>query len=113
MIYQDSEKTARVILRTCPLAGCNETLQYQRFQRDILASNLINDLEIYCENSDCRWQGQYGSYLKHKKDCSSGVSFIGQVLPEDHDIQEIKRELKDAEREDTIQNRKLQEEFDH
>lgn len=57
-------------LRTpnCPV--CRANVKKNQLERDLLASNLINELEIFCTNKGCTWKGPLEEITSHMPQCA-------------------------------------------
>ena len=51
----------------CPLCQVNFT--NNDFRTDIIASNIINDLKLYCINKGCHWEVKLSDFESHIKNC--------------------------------------------
>ena len=52
----------------CPV--CRQPFRHNHLQRNILAYQLINELEIYCANRGCQWKGPLDHVAIHLPKCS-------------------------------------------
>ena len=91
VIYQDETKNERVLLNNCPEQECQAILDYKNFRRDILAFNLINDIEVQCQGDQCEWKGVYSLYTKHKQDCKHPYTQKERSLNKDKVEEELRR----------------------
>ena len=53
--------------KNCPL--CRKLFDFKNTRRDIIAYNIINDLEVFC-NNNCPWKGKLSELKKHLKKCN-------------------------------------------
>ena len=53
--------------KNCPL--CRKLFDFKKTRRDIIAYNIINDLEVFC-NNNCPWKGKLSDLKKHLKKCN-------------------------------------------
>lgn len=51
----------------CPLCGFNFT--ENTMQKDLIAYNMINDLEVYCSNKGCQWKSKRKYLPNHLIKC--------------------------------------------
>ena len=62
----------------CPL--CREEFSEKDIKTDIIATNIINDLEIYCVNSGCPWKGKLRDFPIHSKKCYFNPNEIPEYI---------------------------------
>ena len=53
--------------KNCPL--CRKLFDFKNTRKDIIAYNIINDLEVFC-NNNCPWKGKLSDLKKHLKKCN-------------------------------------------
>ena len=51
----------------CPL--CREKFTEDDIKRDLIAYNIINDLDVFCKNEGCPWKGKLMNIPHHLEDC--------------------------------------------
>ena len=61
---------------SCPV--CRKPIVQRDLGKDLLAFQIINDLEIYCSNRGCPWSGPLSAVQAH---LTSQCSFRGDKLP--------------------------------
>ena len=80
----------------CPLCRINFT--DTDIKKDIIATNIINDLEIYCVNLGCPWKGKLKDFQEHLEKCyfnpNEVPEYIKEIL-EDKDEKKQKTEEND------------------
>ena len=64
----------------CPL--CRENFTENDIRTDIIATNIINDLEIYCINAGCPWKGKLMDFSAHLKKCYFNPNEIPEYIKE-------------------------------
>ena len=64
----------------CPL--CREPFSENDIRNDLIASSIINDLEIYCINLGCPWKGRLMDLPGHLKKCYFNPSEIPEYIKE-------------------------------
>ncbi len=64
----------------CPLCRVNFT--ENDIRRDLIATNIINDLEIYCINSGCPWKGKLLDFQGHIAKCYFNPNEIPEYIKE-------------------------------
>lgn len=52
----------------CPL--CRNKFKIKNTKKDFIAFNIINDMEVFCNNLNCPWKGKLSEYSKHLKQCN-------------------------------------------
>jgi hypothetical protein len=52
---------------TCPI--CRKRVHQNQISKDLVASNIINDLEVTCNNEFCPWRGTVGELERHLGFC--------------------------------------------
>lgn len=73
----------------CPI--CRKKIQRNQVSKDLVASNIINDLEVTCNNEFCPWKGTVGDLERHLGFCffnNKKMSLeIKDILEKDNTIQ--------------------------
>ena len=64
----------------CPL--CREEFTEKDIRTDIIATNIINDLEIFCVNAGCPWKGRLKDFSEHLKICYFNPNEIPDYIKE-------------------------------
>ena len=64
----------------CPL--CRENFSENDIRTDNIATNIINDLEIYCLNLGCPWKGKLSGISNHLKECYFKPNEIPEFIKE-------------------------------
>ena len=64
----------------CPLCRVNFT--EKDIRTDIIATNIINDLELYCINTGCPWKGKLSAFESHIKRCFFNPNEIPEYIKE-------------------------------
>ena len=64
----------------CPL--CRVSFTEKDIRADIIATNIINDLELYCINSGCPWKGKLSAFSSHIRDCYFNPNEIPEYIKE-------------------------------
>lgn len=64
----------------CPL--CRQNFTEDDIKTDILANDIINDLEIYCINSGCPWKGKLMDLEVHLQKCFFNPNEIPEFIKE-------------------------------
>ena len=80
----------------CPL--CRERFIDKDIQKDIIATNIINDLEIYCVNLGCPWKGKLKDFSEHLENCYFNPNEVPEYIKEilnNKDTKETKEENKE------------------
>ena len=80
----------------CPL--CRESFTDKDIQKDIIATNIINDLEIYCVNLGCPWKGKLKDFNEHLENCYFNPNEVPEYIKEilnNKDTKENKDENKE------------------
>jgi len=69
-------KTLRKNSNKCPI--CNKKIIDSLISRDLLAFNIINDLEVFCnnENIGCPWKGKLSEIENHLKVCNKNINLL-------------------------------------
>ena len=69
-------KTLRKNSNKCPI--CNKKIIDSLISRDLLAFNIINDLEVFCnnENFGCPWKGKLSDIQNHLKVCNKNINLL-------------------------------------
>ena len=75
----------------CPL--CRIEFKDDDIVIDIIATNIINDLEVFCVNSGCPWKGKLKELNNHNKICYFNPNeipdYIKEILNDKKDIKKI------------------------
>jgi len=60
----------------CPI--CNQNIIDSLISRDLLAFNIINDLEVFCnnENLGCPWKGKLSDIFNHLNVCNKNINYL-------------------------------------
>ena len=66
--------------KNCPL--CRKNIIFKNTKRDLIAYNIINDLEVFCNNNNCPWKGKLSNHKKHLKNCNMNPSKINDIIKE-------------------------------
>ena len=66
--------------KNCPL--CRKNIVFKNTKRDIIAYNIINDLEVFCNNNNCPWKGKLSNLKKHLKNCNMNPSNMNDIIKE-------------------------------
>lgn len=53
--------------RTCPV--CRRPCRKNNLGLDLIARNVVNDLEVICPNKGCPWTGKLADAVDHEKSC--------------------------------------------
>ena len=64
----------------CPLCRLNFRLDDLRM--DLIATNIINDLEIYCINLGCPWKGKLKDFPLHLQNCYFNPNEVPEYIKE-------------------------------
>ena len=64
----------------CPL--CRVKFIYEDIKIDLIATNIINDLEIYCINLGCPWKGQLKDFSYHLQNCYFNPNEVPEYIKE-------------------------------
>jgi hypothetical protein len=64
----------------CPL--CREKFKYDDIRIDLIATNIINDLEIYCINLGCPWKGKLKDFSIHLQNCYFNPNEVPEYIKE-------------------------------
>ena len=84
--------------KNCPL--CRVEFTEKDLRTDIIATNIINDLEVYCVNKGCPWKGTLKAFSGHLKTCFFDPNEIPDYIKEvlnnknDSNINEINNDNK-------------------
>jgi len=54
--------------KNCPV--CRGLFMSKQLQKDLLAMNLVGELEVLCSNPGCEWFGELDSYKAHSSSCA-------------------------------------------
>ena len=65
--------------KNCPL--CRKNIVFKNTKRDNIAYNIINDLEVFC-NNNCPWKGNLSELKKHLKKCNLNPNKINNTIKE-------------------------------
>ena len=79
----------------CPLCRVNFT--DTDIKRDLIATNIINDLEIYCVNKGCPWKGKLMNFSDHLEKCYFNPNEVPEYIKEILDNKEEKKNEKNDE----------------
>ena len=82
----------------CPL--CRKEFTENDIRVDHIATNIINDLEIYCINSCCPWKGKLNDFESHLKDCYFNPSKMPEYIKEVLDNKKEEKEKKNGNEND-------------
>ena len=93
----------------CPL--CRERFIDKDIQKDIIATNIINDLEIYCVNLGCPWKGKLKDFSEHLENCYFNPNEVPEYIKEILNNKDTK-ENKDENKENKENNSDEDEEAD-
>ncbi len=63
--------------KNCPL--CRKQFNIKNIKRDNIAYNIINDLEVFC-NNNCPWKGKLSELKKHLKKCNFNPNIINSTI---------------------------------
>ena len=74
---------------------CRQPVKKKELTRDLLGFQIINDLEIFCNNTGCQWQGELQELPRH---IQNQCTYKGGNLP-----QWYKDYLKSKQEEEEIQ----------
>ena len=80
----------------CPLCRVNFT--DTDIKKDLIATNIINDLEIYCVNLGCPWKGKLRDFSEHLENCYFNPNEVPEYIKEilnNKDTKENKDENKE------------------
>ena len=66
--------------KNCPL--CRKDFIFKNIKRDNIAYNIINDLEVFCNNKNCPWKGTLLNLKKHLKNCIMNPSTMTKSVKE-------------------------------
>ena len=80
----------------CPL--CRVSFTDTDIKKDIIATNIINDLEIYCVNLGCPWKGKLKDFSAHLNNCYFNPNEVPEYIKEILD-NKPKKENKDENKE--------------
>ena len=80
----------------CPL--CRVSFTDTDIKKDIIATNIINDLEIYCVNLGCPWKGKLKDFSDHLNNCYFNPNEVPEYIKEILD-NKPKEENKDEKKE--------------
>ena len=64
----------------CPL--CRVSFTDTDIKKDIIATNIINDLEIYCINLGCPWKGKLKDFSDHLNNCYFNPNEVPEYIKE-------------------------------
>lgn len=65
------ENWANIGKKYCPI--CKERVSNKKLVKDLLATNLVDELFVRCSNAECGWTGAYGELKFHKVECKFKV----------------------------------------
>ena len=65
--------------KNCPL--CRKEFLFKNIKRDNIAYNIINDLEVFC-NNNCPWKGKLSDLKKHLKKCNLNPTKMNKKVKE-------------------------------
>lgn len=65
--------------KNCPL--CRKEFIFKNIKRDNIAYNIINDLEVFC-NNNCPWKGKLLDLKKHLKKCNLNPKKMSKTIKE-------------------------------
>ena len=86
--------------KAAPCPFCRQSMTLKNLKKDLLATQIINDFEIFCPNRSCPWQGPLGNVSFH---INFKCGFKGEKLPAWYQTylksQEEEMEKKDLEAE--------------
>ena len=60
---------------------CRKEFIFKNAKRDNIAYNIINDLEVFC-NNNCPWKGKLSELKKHLKKCNLSPNKINSTIKE-------------------------------
>ena len=63
---------------SCPF--CRTAFNPKNLKKDIIAHNIINDLDVFCEYKNCPWKGVLRQLRKHIKTCNFKPSSISDAI---------------------------------
>ena len=66
--------------KNCPL--CRKKFIFKNIKRDNIAYNIINDLDVFCDNKNCPWKGKLLKLKKHLKNCNMNPSAMSKSVKE-------------------------------
>ena len=79
----------------CPL--CREKFKYDDIRIDLIATNIINDLEIYCVNLGCPWKGKLRDFSEHLENCYFNPNEVPEYIKEILEDKENKNKQKNED----------------
>ena len=82
----------------CPLCRVNFT--DKDIRTDIIASNIINDLELYCIYSGCPWKGKVADFEAHLANCYFDPKEIPDYIKEVLSSKNSKKKKNNNEKEE-------------
>lgn len=53
--------------KNCPL--CKQSIKKRKLEKDLIAFNIIDDLQSKCMHENCHWEGAYSQLKKHQRWC--------------------------------------------
>ena len=53
--------------KNCPL--CKQSIKKRKLEKDLIAFNIIDDLQSKCMHENCPWEGAYSQLKKHQRWC--------------------------------------------
>ena len=83
----------------CPL--CRVNFKDIDIKIDLIATNIINDLEIYCINLGCPWKGKLKDFNEHLENCYFNPNEVPEYIKE---ILENKDEKNNQKKEENEEN---------
>ena len=79
----------------CPLCRVNFT--DTDIKKDLIATNIINDLEIYCVNLGCPWKGKLRDFSEHLENCYFNPNEVPEYIKEILEDKENKNKQKNED----------------
>ena len=79
----------------CPLCRVNFT--DTDIKKDLIATNIINDLEIYCVNKGCPWKGKLKDFEEHLEKCYFNPNEVPEYIKEILEDKENKNKQKNED----------------
>jgi hypothetical protein len=79
----------------CPL--CRVNFADTDIKKDLIATNIINDLEIYCVNLGCPWKGKLRDFSEHLENCYFNPNEVPEYIKEILEDKENKNKQKNED----------------
>jgi ribosomal protein S10 len=71
----------------CPI--CKQGIRGRKLEKDLVASQIVDDLITNCTHADCQWNGPYALLKKHQRWCQLKPKKAQHELGEDVELFEV------------------------